>query len=67
MSKPENSNDYKTVEEEDTPKLFSDDQNPYLQDQNDLNNTQDTEKLFDQDQNEDEDFEILPFYRRQKF
>ena len=67
LSKPENSNDYKTVEEEDTPKLFSDDQNPYLQDQNDLNNTQDTEKLFDQDQNEDEDFEIPAFLRRQKF
>ena len=66
-------NDQKTItsknlEEEYTPKLFSEDSN-----QNDLELKKDTvdeakeDQLFDQDPNEDEDFEIPAFLRRQKF
>ncbi len=57
-------------EEEYTPKLFSDDQN-YQSDEmiEKLNNHEniETEKLFDQDYNEEEDFEIPAFLRKQKF
>ena len=35
--------------------------------QNDLSENQNTTELFDQDLNEDEDFEIPAFLRRQKF
>ncbi len=50
-----------------TPKLFSDEQ--ILEDSNLEQDTKDkeTEQLFDQDINEEEDFEIPAFLRRQKF
>ena len=55
------------IEEDYTPKLFSEDQD----DNNDkfkiLNKGNKEEELFDQDTNEDEDFEIPAFLRRQKF
>ena len=56
-------------EEEYTPKLFSDDQN-HLYDQSvDISKKEQTEsdQLFDQDINEEEDFEIPAFLRKQKF
>ena len=56
-----------SVEEENTPKLFSDDQShkdfEVVEEKEKLN----SEELFDQDANEDEDFEIPAFLRRQKF
>ena len=62
-------------EEEHTPQLFSneneteiennlDDSNGNL---NDSHVDEHTEKLFDQDSNEEEDFEIPAFLRKQKF
>ena len=55
--------------EEYTPKLFSEDHNHVTEEaMDDVNNqTGDTEQLFDQDINEDEDFEIPAFLRKQKF
>jgi hypothetical protein len=52
-----------TLEEEYTPKLFSDETN--LKD----SSTSETEeqKLFDQEKNQEDDFEIPAFLRRQKF
>ena len=56
------------VEEEHTPKLFSDEQSQMDLDQNDLKKEDDgAQNLFDQETNEDEDFEIPAFLRRQKF
>ena len=57
-------------EEEYTPKLFSEEQNYQLDEieyetNNEKNN--DTKQLFDQDVNEEEDFEIPAFLRKQKF
>ena len=54
-------------EEEFTPQLFSDDNESHVE--SDINETVDahTEKLFDQDSNEEEDFEIPAFLRKQKF
>jgi cell division protein FtsZ len=54
-------------EEEYTQKLFSDDDQPHTQ--NDLENLDEnhSEKLFDQDTNDEEDFEIPAFLRKQKF
>ena len=56
-------------EEEYTPKLFSEDHNHETEEtMNDVNDhTGDKEQLFDQDINEDEDFEIPAFLRKQKF
>tara|TARA_B100000767_G_scaffold27550_1_gene23955 strand:- start:909 stop:2429 length:1521 start_codon:yes stop_codon:yes gene_type:complete len=55
--------------EEYTPKLFSEEQN--LQEKADLEKNEPTdnvsEQLFDQDINEEEDFEIPAFLRKQKF
>ena len=55
-----------------TPKLFSDEQN--IQEESETTNSNsneyndgNTEQLFDQDTNEDEDFEIPGFLRKQKF
>ena len=60
--KPEN------VEEEFTPKLFSEEHSlENNETKKDLNNYNDEEQLFDQENNEDEDFEIPAFLRRQKF
>jgi cell division protein FtsZ len=55
------------IEEEHTPKLFSDDE--YSKTENDLEANQEihSEKLFDQDTNDEEDFEIPAFLRKQKF
>ena len=54
-------------EEEHTPKLFSEDSQ--LDAENDVSNDNEihSEKLFDQDTNEEEDFEIPAFLRKQKF
>ncbi len=56
-------------EEEHTPKLFSEDQN--YQSEEVLTETEykenNTDQLFDQDINEEEDFEIPAFLRKQKF
>tara|TARA_Y100001958_G_C21201007_1_gene527670 strand:+ start:35 stop:1540 length:1506 start_codon:yes stop_codon:yes gene_type:complete len=61
-----NSHD-ESVEEENTPKLFSDDRSQkdfeVMEEKENLN----SEELFDQDAKEDEDFEIPAFLRRQKF
>ena len=57
-------------EAEYTPKLFSEDDN-YLSDENTLESdnkiNNETDQLFDQDINEEEDFEIPAFLRKQKF
>ena len=54
--------------EEYTPKLFSDEQNNQEPSEANLSlEDKDSEKLFDQDMNEEEDFEIPAFLRRQKF
>ncbi len=53
-------------EEEFTPKLFSEEQEQQTQ-ENVSRQDKDTDHLFDQDTNEDEDFEIPAFLRRQKF
>ena len=56
--------------EEYTPKLFSEDQtyasDKITQDSSDQENDE-TNQLFDQDINEEEDFEIPAFLRKQKF
>jgi cell division protein FtsZ len=66
INQEDNSNEV----EEHTPELFSNDSQ--AEDQTQSSETEneeniDTEKLFDQDNNEDEDFEIPAFLRRQKF
>ena len=53
-------------DEEYTPKLFSDEGQTQENNVKDNDDTQ-SEKLFDQDTNEDEDFEIPAFLRKQKF
>ncbi len=55
--------------EEYTPKLFSDEFNHQSEEtMNGVNDqTSDTDQLFDQDTNEEEDFEIPAFLRKQKF
>ncbi len=61
----EDIDDQLSNQEEYTPKLFSDESEPQVE--NDLEDTNDlhTEKLFDQDT--EEDFEIPAFLRKQKF
>ena len=54
-------------EDEHTPRLFSDENEINVKDSLDKNEEQYTEKLFDQDSNEEEDFEIPAFLRKQKF
>ena len=56
-----------TNEEEYIPKLFSDDQPQEDLEQKEEKELATPERLFDQDPNEDEDFEIPAFLRRQKF
>ena len=56
-----------THEDKEVPKLFSDDQIYEHTDKKKLNEDDHSEKLFDEDTNEDEDFEIPAFLRRQKF
>ena len=56
-------------EEEYTPKLFSEENNPSEEVNNDSKEQshRDSDELFDQDLNEEEDFEIPAFLRKQKF
>ena len=69
INKEEQLNKKIDIVEEYTPKLFSEDHNHVTEEaMDDVNNqTGDTEQLFDQDINEDEDFEIPAFLRKQKF
>jgi len=64
-----NSLNEKNFNEEYTPKLFSDEQNQADVETNNVDVSEENPKdqLFDQDTNEDEDFEIPAFLRRQKF
>ena len=55
------------VDEGHTPKLFSDDQNNEEVDKTVLKEENVSEELFEQEVNEEEDFEIPAFLRRQKF
>ena len=52
-------------EEENTPKLFSDE--VYSSNEDGTSSEQPDQKLFDQENNQEEDFEIPAFLRRQKF
>ncbi len=54
-------------DEEQTPKLFSEENNQEEIQTNDASEDSTSEQLFDQDKDEDEDFEIPAFLRRQKF
>ena len=57
-------------DEEYTPKLFTEEQASQIDEINTVSNdheNKDSEQLFDQDINEDEDFEIPAFLRKQKF
>ena len=57
------------IEEEYTPKLFSDDQKHLYDESADISKDEQTEsdQLFDQDTIEEEEFEIPAFLRKQKF
>ena len=57
------------MKQEYTPKLFSDEQNSQPDEIISENKDQENndEQLFDQDLNEEEDFEIPAFLRKQKF
>ncbi len=63
----ENNLDQETLKDEYTPKLFSDDHMKDVTEDDNLEEQRPSEQLFDQDINEDEDFEIPAFLRRQKF
>jgi hypothetical protein len=58
-----------SINEEYTPKLFSEENNTFEEINNESNEQShhDTDELFDQDLNEEEDFEIPAFLRKQKF
>ena len=62
--------DKNDIDEEYTPKLFSEETNyqsdEMTTDSNDQENNE-PDQLFDQDINEEEDFEIPAFLRKQKF
>ncbi len=60
-------NEIDITEEEYTPKLFSEDQTQEESELEGLKEDNTSERLFDKDINEDEDFEIPAFLRRQKF
>ena len=55
------------IQEEYTPKLFSEEQNYEDSLINEIKEDNVSDQLFDQENNEDEDFEIPAFLRRQKF
>jgi cell division protein FtsZ len=55
------------ITEEYTPKLFSEEQSYHEDTKIDEQGVNSTEELFDQDTNEEEDFEIPAFLRKQKF
>ena len=56
-----------TLDEEYTPRLFSEEKTQAEHEPKDSQTNEISEQLFDQDTNEDEDFEIPAFLRRQKF
>ena len=56
-----------TKDEESTPVLFSDEQNQESLETENLDQNNETQQLFEKETNEDEDFEIPAFLRRQKF
>ena len=60
-------NEENSIKEEYTPKLFSDDQTKKETESEGTQEENISDQLFDQDLNEDEDFEIPAFLRRQKF
>ena len=62
-----NSNISNNIDEEYTPKLFSEDVKNSAENHLEENDNTQTDKLFDQDLNEEEDFEIPAFLRKQKF
>ena len=62
-----NNENLENNETEYTPKLFSEEIVQEEKEDNTLSETIETKELFDQDANEDEDFEIPAFLRRQKF
>ena len=65
---PENiSESGNNMSEEHTPKLFSEDLSGEESNSQDNNQENDADELFNQEVNEDEDFEIPAFLRRQKF
>ena len=55
------------LEEESTPKLFTEEQSQERIESKDIDENSGSDQLFDQDNNEEEDFEIPAFLRRQKF
>ena len=55
------------ISEEYTPKLFSEEESHSEDTAKQECNDNETDQLFDQDINEDEDFEIPAFLRKQKF
>jgi len=55
------------IEEEHTPKLFLEDDQAESEKELYENSNSDSDQLFDQDSNEEEDFEIPAFLRKQKF
>ncbi len=63
--KPEQKFQTNDVEEEYTPKLFSDDNQTHTEEK-DMSDDH-SENLFDQDSHDEEDFEIPAFLRKQKF
>ena len=66
-----NSDISENIQEEHSPKLFSEEQSYQSEDSNvtndDQENNDNTEQLFNQDINDEEDFEIPAFLRKQKF
>ena len=65
-----NINENLSNKEEHTPKLFSDEGQNQSHHEDEISeeaNANHTEKLFEQDLNEEEDFEIPAFLRKQKF
>ena len=54
-------------DEESTPMLFSDELNQENSESKHIDQNDESQQLFDQENNEDEDFEIPAFLRRQKF
>ena len=63
----DNSRVENTVEEESSPMLFSDDKSQQSSESKNFDHSDESQQLFDQETNEDEDFEIPAFLRRQKF
>ena len=64
----ENNNKFELPKDEEyTPKLFSDDLNQVSEADDIPKEDNRTEELFEKENNEDEDFEIPAFLRRQKF